>query len=78
MSLDRKDIRAKLHPDVHAAMAIICEADRLDHGEWIEALIEREVRRRVHEATVIAQGCARLGMSGNSRELPGTAGNSKA
>lgn len=73
--LDRKDVRAKLRPDVHAAMAVVADADGLDHGEWIERLIEREVRRRVHEATVIAAAAARLGIAGNSGESRGTAGN---
>lgn len=75
MSLDRKDFRGKLHPDVHAAMALVCEADGLDHGEWIAALIEREVRRRVHEATVIAGAAARLGIVGKTGESRGIPGN---
>lgn len=77
MSLERKDFRGKLHPDMHAAMAVICEAEGLDHGEWIEQLIVREVRRRVHAASLIATGCARLGISGNGRESPGIAGNGR-
>jgi len=68
MSLERKDVRAKLHPDVHAAMKVLADADHMDDGEWVERVIEREVRRRVHEATVIAAAAARLGIAGNNWE----------
>ena len=44
MSLERKDVRAKLHPDMHAAMQVLADTDRMDDGEWIERLIEREVQ----------------------------------
>lgn len=74
MSLERKDVRAKLRPEVHTAMAVVADADGLDHGEWIERLIEREVMRRVHAATVIANAAARLGIAGSRVESAGTSG----
>jgi len=73
--LERKDIRAKLDPDMHAALTVLCEVDQLDIGEFVEKLLVREVRERVHAATVIAERCTRLGISGNRREQPG--GNGK-
>ena len=75
MSLERKDIRAKLDPDLHAALTILCEVDGLDIGEFVEAVVGRVVRDRVHAATVIADRTARLGITGNRRESAGVAGN---
>ncbi len=77
MSLERKDVRAKLRPDVHAAMTVVADADGLDHGEWIERLIEREVMRRVHAATLIAKAAERLGISGKSWESSGSGGSGR-
>ena len=41
MSLERKDIRAKLDTDVHEALVKICERDSVDIGAFIEREIER-------------------------------------
>jgi hypothetical protein len=68
VALDRKDIRAKLDPDIHEALAAICEADDVDIGAFIEAEIERIVRKRVHDAQTIAAKVPRLGKSGSGRE----------
>lgn len=68
MSLDRKDIRAKLDPAIHEALIAICEADGLDIGEFIEATIEHIVRKRVHDAHTIASRTASLGKTGRARE----------
>jgi hypothetical protein len=75
MSLDRKDIRAKLDPEMHNALHILCEVDGIDLGEFIERELVRVIRERVHAATVIAGRAARLGITGNDREPTGTAGN---
>jgi hypothetical protein len=68
MSLERKDVRAKLDPAWHGALSAVAEADGKDIGEWVEAVIVRELQRRVSEATVIAEAVSRLGISGNVRE----------
>ena len=68
MSLDRKDVRAKLDPDMHAALHILCEVDQVDLGEFVERELVRVILGRVHAATVIAERTARLGISGNARE----------
>lgn len=77
MSLERKDIRAKLDPDLHAALTVLCEVDGLDIGEFVEAVVCRVIRDRVHAATVIADRTARLGITGNRRESPGMSGNGR-
>lgn len=68
MSLDRKDIRAKLDPDLHAALHVLCEIDGVDLGEFVERELVRVIRERVHAAKVIAERTACLGISGKSRE----------
>lgn len=74
MALERKDIRAKLDPDLHAALTVLCEVDGLDIGEFVERELVRVIKERVHAATLIAERTARLGISGNGRERPGTFG----
>jgi hypothetical protein len=74
MSLDRKDIRAKLDPDMHAALTVLAEVDQLDIGEFIERELVRVIYERVHAATLIADRTSRLGITGNRRESLGTGG----
>lgn len=74
MSLERKDIRAKLDPDMHAALHVLCEVDQIDLGEFVERVLVQVIRERCHAATVIAQRVERLGITGNGRETQGTAG----
>lgn len=77
MSLERKDVRAKLDPDTHAALTVLAEIDQLDIGEFIERELVRVVYERVHAATLIAQRCERLGISGNRRESAGKTGRGR-
>lgn len=71
MALDRKDVRAKLDPDVHAALTVLAEVDGCDIGEFVERELLRVVRSRVHDATLIAERTARLGIPGILREPQG-------
>jgi hypothetical protein len=71
MSLDRVDVRAKLDPDMHEALLAICDAKGVTLGEFIEALLVPEIRRLVHEATVISDKC-------DAFPHPGTVGNLRA
>lgn len=75
MALERKDVRAKLDPDMHAALTVLCEVDQLDLGEFVERELVRVIRERVHAASVIAERTQRLGISGNRRESQGTTGS---
>lgn len=68
MSLARKDIRAKLEPEVHEALVAICATDQVELGEFIEREIERVVRKRVHDAQAIAARVPAWGKSGSGRE----------
>jgi hypothetical protein len=77
MSLERKDIRAKLDPDMHRALTVIADAEHADIGEFIERELVRIIRDRVHAATVIAEETAGLGILGKQRELPGISGRGR-
>lgn len=65
MSLERKDVRVKFDAADHAALALIAEIDVKEISEWIEIEVTKLVRRRIHEATVIAERAKRLGLSGS-------------
>ena len=72
MSLERKDIRAKLDPDKHAQLRAICDTDGIDMGDFIEAALLPLIKKRVHDAIELATRLQGLGISGNNREQPGT------
>lgn len=78
MSLERKDFRGKLDPAWHDLMRAVADAEHKSDGEWIEELILRELKQRVHVASVIAEAAQRAGIAGNSREKPGRAGKDAA
>lgn len=68
MSLERKDIRAKVDADVHEALVRICRARGVEIAVFVEALLVPEVKRIVHEANIISASSALLGKSGSGRE----------
>jgi hypothetical protein len=76
LSLDRKDVRFKLAPEMHQALAVLAECAQADLGEFVEGIVSREVARRVHEASVIANHCAGLGIAGKTREDARSGGRS--
>jgi hypothetical protein len=69
--LDRKDVRFKLAPDLHQALSVLAECAQVDIGEFVEMVVVREVLRRLHEASLIHERTARLGIAGNGREPQG-------
>jgi hypothetical protein len=71
MSLERKDIRAKLDPDMHEALAVLADFDRVDIGEFIERELVRVIKSRIHDASELHERTAHLGINGRARELPG-------
>lgn len=68
MSLERKDLRLKLDPDVHAGLDVLADVSGLQLSELAEKIIAEEVGRRIHAATVIAERAHRLRVSGNGRD----------
>lgn len=75
MSLERQDVRAKLDPDVHEALVAICDAKGITVGEFVEGLLVPEIKRLVHEATVISERLRISGRTGKVRAQPGNSGN---
>ena len=74
MTLERKDVRIKLAPDVHAALTVLAEVADIDIGAWAERELVRVVRERVHAASVVAARTARLGLSGIAGDSQGSSG----
>lgn len=77
MGLERKDVRFKLGAEMHQAVTVLAEVAQVDIGEYIESLVQREVLKRIHEASVISTRTSRLGISGIGRESPGTSGSDR-
>jgi hypothetical protein len=68
MSLDRKDIRAKLDADVHAKLRAICDADNIDMGLYIEQVLVPVIEKRVHDAIMLVRSLPHPGKTGSDRE----------
>jgi uncharacterized protein (DUF1778 family) len=49
MSLERKDIRAKLDPDWHDALSRAAARDGLEIGEFVEREITKILMQRIHQ-----------------------------
>ena len=65
MSLDRKDLRVYFSTEVHRALLVLADVDRLEPARLCEQIIEQYVVDRVHAANVVASradvaGLARL------------------
>lgn len=68
MSLERKDVRFKLAPDLHQALTVLADVAALDIAEFVETIVVREVCKQVHAATLVAERTAALGLNGKARE----------
>ena len=77
MTLERKDVRFKLAPDLHQALAVLAECAQVDIGEFVELVVQREVVRRCMEASLISERTARLGITGIARESQGIPGSGR-
>lgn len=75
MAIERKDIRAKLDDDMHAALKAICDLDGVDMGIFIEQLLVPVIQKRSHDAIVLADKLQRLGIAGSAQRTPGTVGS---
>lgn len=71
MALERKDVRFKLHPDQHALLTVVAEAEGKDIGDWCEGEILKILKDTVHRASVIASRASQLGFVGQNGETPG-------
>lgn len=71
MSLPPKDVRAKLDPEMHEALAILADIDQLDIGSFVEREIIRVIRERLRVASETHERTSHLGILGRARELGG-------
>ena len=71
MSTPRKDIRAKLDDDHHAALCALADAEGIDIAAFIEREIVRVVIERVRLVTLASTALHRTGIAGR---LLGTGG----
>ncbi len=71
MSLDRQDIRAKLDAEDHRALVRICDVDGVTIAEFVEQLIVPVIRKRIHDANLLAVDFPLTGISGNDRDSRG-------
>ena len=68
MSLERKDIRAKLSAERHAQLRAICDVDGVDMGDFIESVLLPVIEKRVHDAIALATRLPHPGITGSDRE----------
>lgn len=68
MSLERKDVRAKLDPELHSALDEICAQLGTTHADWIESIIAPVLRRKIMETIELAERFQRRGITGSGRE----------
>lgn len=71
MSLDKKDVRCKLSPEAHAALAAVADYHDKDLGEFASFILERAVLGEAHAVKIMAERAARWGKSGNPGGNPG-------
>lgn len=84
MALERKDLRLYLDAEVHAALLVLADVDRLEPAKLCEAIVEQYVLDRVHAATLIAHAPAVAGLSrlrpvdpGSERQRPVSSGRGR-
>lgn len=84
MSLDRKDLRVYFSTEVHAALLVLADADRIEPAKLAERVLEDYVFQRCHAATVIAShpdvaGLSRIKpvSSGSARTSPASPGRGR-
>jgi hypothetical protein len=71
MSLEKKDVRAKLSSEAHAQLVAIAELRDKDICEFASFLLERALLGEAHTTKLYIDRVARLGRSGNLTTHPG-------
>lgn len=64
MSLPRKDIRAKLDPDMHEALVAVCERERCEIAEFVEFVLVEVLKRELHASSLLSPIADRLKKAG--------------
>jgi hypothetical protein len=68
VSLERKDIRSKLDPELHKALQIFADIDGVTESEFVETVLVPVLQKRIADATIAHERLARAGIIGKVRE----------
>lgn len=68
MSIERKDVRAKLDPELHTALKIFADIDGVTEAQFIEDIVVPVLLRRIADATVAAEKLTSAGIIGKNRD----------
>lgn len=71
MSLEKKDVRAKISIEAHQHLSAIAELKDKDISDYASFLLERAILGEAYVTKVYAERVARWGRSGNPGENPG-------
>lgn len=71
MSLDRQDVRARLDPELHAALVALCDIDGITVAEFIENLLAPVIEDRVRKIIKAYPLVAHLGISATDCDKSG-------
>lgn len=63
MALERPDVRARLDPELHAALVALCDIDGVTIAEFIESLLAPVIQDRVRKIIDAYPRVAHLGIS---------------
>lgn len=64
MSLERKDVRSKLDPDWHEVLLRVAARDGLDVGEYVEQILLKALKKRLHNHSLDREFFADLTAAG--------------
>jgi hypothetical protein len=71
MSLEKKDVRASLSLEAHAALTSVADLNDKEIGEYASYLLEKALLGEVHAAKLLADRVARWG---KNRTAPDSSG----
>lgn len=71
MSLEKKDVRAALSLEAHAALTAVADLHDKDIGEYASYLLEKALLGEAHAAKLLADRVARWGKIRSASEIPG-------
>lgn len=73
MSLEKKDVRAAISTEAHAALTSVADLNDKEVGEYASYLLEKVLLGEVHAAKLLAARAARFGISRTGPDNPGGA-----
>lgn len=73
MSEPLKSVHVRLSPQAHRVLSAIADMEEKDNAELARLMLEELLLGRVHTLMVVAGRYKRLGLSGISGDLEGTA-----